>query len=90
MRRIKVDFSKRTERDDVPLPKNEKFELNEKLELFDEDMQVKGRVLKKAGKWVARVDWHSVKLAGTSSPPPPDVQEFITKNPFSIRKPWPM
>lgn len=87
MKKIRINFDTRDERDRIPIPKGVLIEKNERVLLYDNDMSVSATLSLYPNK--LDIDWSSTKLSGWKSDPPPDVKEEVTQNPRSAWKEWP-
>lgn len=87
MKAIKIDFSTRDERDRIPIPPGEAVEKNEKVLLYDNDIQVFAFLSIYPGK--LDIDWSSMRVSGWKSEPPEDVKAEVAEFPRSSWKHWP-
>lgn len=61
MKKIKVDISKRTETNQVPVPRFS-VKADEKIICYNDNMSVQGIVVKRDGTCMARLNWNTVKF----------------------------
>lgn len=90
MQRVKVDFTKRDEKDRLPVPPGLGLKHGDRVVIYDEDLEAQGyMVVARGGRRFLQINWAPLKISSWKADPPPAVQEELSQYPMSIRQEWP-